>query len=104
MADNIWPRAEAARSPLNFLMSSMRPSMTSVDTSAFGSGCRLTSKLPVALFILKTSFCFLWLVVRVFDDPEHIAPGIEHIGDENAFAHVLDLATRRGSEFEQPGV
>ena len=42
--------------------------------------------------------------MRVFDDAEHVAPGIEHVGDEDAFAHVLDLATRLRAEFEQPGV
>src|SRR5688572_590986 len=104
MADNICPRADARRSPVNFLVSSMRPSMTSAATSVFDSGCRLTSKLPVALFICATSFGFGRFEIRVFDDPEHIAPGIEHVGDENALAYVLDLAARGGAELQQTGI
>ena len=79
--------------------------MGSLTLLAFASGCTLTSKLPEARFI-STSLCSLTrqLEVRVFDDAEHIAPRIEHVGDANAFAHVLDLAARRGAELEQPGV
>ena len=39
--------------------------------------------------------------IRVFDDAEHIAERIEHVGHANAFAHILDLRTRRGAELEQ---
>ena len=44
------------------------------------------------------------LEVRIFDDAEHIAPGIEHVGDANSLAHVLDLGARRGAELEQARV
>src|SRR6185436_5550137 len=101
MADNICPRADPERSPLNFLVSSMRPSMTSADTSVFGNGCRLTSDLPVALFMGVSSLSLGRFEMRVFDDAEHIAPGIEHVRDADALAHVRDLGMRLGAELEQ---
>src|SRR5688572_10683230 len=104
MAASICPRAEPERSPLNFLMSSLRLNRASVDTSAFDSGCRLTSKLPVALFIFETSFCLLGVEMRVFDDAEHIAPGIEHVGGANIITDVRDIGARLSSELEQPGM
>src|SRR6188508_1418765 len=80
-ADNIWPRAVAVRSPLNFLVSSNLPNKGSPVTSEFESGCRMTSKLPVDLFMLFSSLLgFSRLEVRVLDDAEHIAEGIERRG------------------------
>src|SRR5262245_44123748 len=101
MADNICPRADARRSPLNFLVSSMRPSMGSDDTSAFGIGCRLTSKLPVALFMATTSLRLTRLEMWILDKTENIAPGIEYVGDEDVIADILDVEPRLGAEFEQ---
>src|SRR5262249_28107224 len=113
-ADNIWPRAVAVRSPLNFLVSSSRPNSGSLVTSELESGCRTTSKLPVARFMLFSSsisfryfislFGFTGLEVRVLDDAQHVAERIDHVRDANALAHVRDLGAWRGAELQQPGV
>ena len=77
--------------------------MGSADTSAFASGCRLTSKLPDGAFHIATSILkHRQFEVRILDDAEHIAPRIEHVGHANALAYILDLGARRGAELQQP--
>ena len=69
----------------------------------FGIGQRLhvTSKLPAARFMSAVFRLRPRLEIRVFDDAEHIAPRIEHVGHANALAHILDLRARLGAELEQ---
>ncbi len=39
--------------------------------------------------------------MRVFDDAEHIAPGIEHVGGADAVTHVRDFGARLSPQLLQ---
>src|SRR4051812_43914995 len=39
--------------------------------------------------------------MRVFDDTDHVAPRIEHVGHANTFSYILNVRSRTCAEFEQ---
>ena len=73
------------------------------ETSAFASGCTLTSKLPDARFMSTFHVLYSGSLKFGFSMmPNTLPPRIEHVGHANAFAHVLDIRARLGAELEQP--